>query len=48
MFTKRLGRSGIEVSALGLGCMEIGGAMIDMEQIDRLLGRAPKLSALLS
>jgi aryl-alcohol dehydrogenase-like predicted oxidoreductase len=32
MFTRRLGRSGIAVSALGLGCMEIGGVMLDNEQ----------------
>jgi aryl-alcohol dehydrogenase-like predicted oxidoreductase len=31
MLKRRLGRSGIEVSALGLGCMEIGGAMKDSE-----------------
>ena len=31
MFTRRLGRSNIEVSALGLGCMEIGGKMKDNE-----------------
>jgi len=32
MLKRRLGRSGIEESALGLGCMEIGGAMKDDEQ----------------
>jgi len=31
MLKRKLGRSGIEVSALGLGCMEIGGRMRDME-----------------
>jgi aryl-alcohol dehydrogenase-like predicted oxidoreductase len=31
MFKRRLGRSNIEVSALGLGCMEIGGKMKDSE-----------------
>ena len=31
MFKRRLGRSGIEVSAMGLGCMEIGGKMKDSE-----------------
>lgn len=31
MFTRRLGRSNIEVGALGLGCMEIGGKMKDNE-----------------
>jgi aryl-alcohol dehydrogenase-like predicted oxidoreductase len=31
MLIRRLGRSGIEVNALGLGCMEIGGAMKDSE-----------------
>lgn len=31
MIKRRLGRSGIEVSALGLGCMEIGGKMEDRE-----------------
>ncbi|MBI4671449.1 MAG: aldo/keto reductase [Chloroflexi bacterium] len=32
MFRRRLGRSGIQVSALGLGCMEIGGKMKDDER----------------
>jgi len=32
MLKRRLGRSGIEVSALGLGCLEIGGAMKDGER----------------
>jgi aryl-alcohol dehydrogenase-like predicted oxidoreductase len=31
MFKRRLGCSGIEVSAFGLGCMEIGGKMKDSE-----------------
>ena len=31
MDKRRLGRSGIEVCALGLGCMEIGGRMKDHE-----------------
>jgi aryl-alcohol dehydrogenase-like predicted oxidoreductase len=31
MFKRGLGRSGIEVNALGLGCMEIGGRMKDSE-----------------
>lgn len=31
MFKRRLGRSNIEISALGLGCMEIGGRMKDNE-----------------
>lgn len=31
MFKRRLGRSDIEVGALGLGCMEIGGKMKDYE-----------------
>jgi aryl-alcohol dehydrogenase-like predicted oxidoreductase len=32
MLRRRLGRSDIEVGALGLGCMEIGGMMKDDEQ----------------
>ena len=32
MKKRRLGRSGIEVCALGLGCMEIGGRMKDHER----------------
>ena len=29
MFTRKLGRSGIEVSAMGLGCWPIGGLIIE-------------------
>jgi aryl-alcohol dehydrogenase-like predicted oxidoreductase len=44
MIRRKLGRSGIEVSILGLGCMEIGGAMKDDEQYhltESVPGKAP-------
>jgi len=39
MFKRRLGRSNMEVSALGLGCMEIGGKMKDSEGYLRTLSQ---------
>lgn len=33
-----LGRSGLQVSALGVGCMEIGGPMVDLEQLHAQAG----------
>jgi aryl-alcohol dehydrogenase-like predicted oxidoreductase len=45
MFTRRLGRSNIEVRGLGLGCMEIGGEMKDFER-SRRLQRTSGLSTL--
>lgn len=41
MFTRKLGKSGIEVSAMGLGCMEIGGAMKNDTERPPLEGSEP-------
>jgi len=44
MFKRTLGRSGIEVNALGLGCMEIGGKMKDNESFPSLKENQPMFS----
>jgi aryl-alcohol dehydrogenase-like predicted oxidoreductase len=41
MFKRKLGRSGIEVNALGLGCMEIGGRMKDNESFPSVKENQP-------
>ena len=41
MLRRKLGRSGIEVNALGLGCMEMGGRMKDNESFPSLRENQP-------
>ena len=41
MFKRKLGRSNIEINALGLGCMEMGGRMKDQESFAALKENQP-------
>ena len=41
MLTRTLGRSGIEVSALGMGCWAIGGPYWEVEGDERRVHRLP-------
>lgn len=46
MHTRVLGRSGLRVGAVGLGCMEIGGRMLDDERHGLAAGAGPAVFAL--